>query len=103
MYNHEDILKYLTSEDKEELALWESLFNNGGFKLLLTKLEEQFRSAQVVLDNAPNWDMYNYHRGVRDALSGVLNLEATVEFIVQQKVERAMSPDEALTEQEDFA
>lgn len=89
MYNHEEVLKFLSPQDKEELAMWEGLIAHPGFKLLIQRVSAQYDSAIGVLANAPNWDAYTYARGIRDSLSGVINLEAFLEFSVQEKLQEA--------------
>lgn len=100
MYNHSEVLKHLSEKDRQELILWEGLFQNPGFKLLLQKLGEQYGATAAVLENAPSWDSYNYSRGARDALLSVLNLESSLEFIIQEKLDAAKAEalDEGLEE-----
>lgn len=89
MYNHEEVLRFLSPQDKEELAMWEGLIAHPGFKLLIHRVSSQYDSALGVLANAPNWDAYTYARGIRDSLAAVINLEAFLEFSVHEKLEEA--------------
>ena len=95
MYQHEDVLKYLSNADKEELALWESLFDNGGWKLLIKAVQANHESALAVINNAHSWEAYVYNKGARDALETVLNLESSLEFAVQQKIDRAKAGNDS--------
>jgi hypothetical protein len=104
MYNHEDVLKLLSPQDKAELALWEELIASKGFALLLQTLTAQHASAVHVIQNAPAWEVYHYQRGIRDGLETILNLESSVEFAVQDKLEAARNSDDAFEQAaEEFA
>jgi hypothetical protein len=87
MYTHEDILRKLPPEDAKELALWEALFESPGYALQKQVVVEQLEAALSVLANAPSWETYQYARGARDALNVVFNLEATVQYKVQEKLQ----------------
>jgi len=97
MYNHEEVLKYLTAQDKEELALWEGLIEHKGYGLLLKVLKDHYESSLSVIANAASWEAYHYNRGARDAIEVVLNLEQALEFTVEQKLAAAKAG-----ESEDF-
>lgn len=86
MHFTQEILQALPAKDRAELLLWQSLFDDPGYSLQSQLLREQLEAANAVLANATSWDSYQYYRGARDVLSMVLNLQATVEFKVEEKL-----------------
>lgn len=89
----------MSDEEKAEYDIWTELLDSRGYNLLLQFLQGYMDNSQAVIQNPNSWDEHLYHRGQRDALTLVFQLEAILEARIAEMEAQLQESEE---EENDF-